>query len=108
MHDHASVECPGLRGREEALELRPPGAARKPACDEQRDPLVRDPERIELVERRRERGRSRIVLCARDWERGRLDHDGHPRVALDQIRERGACERERERVSDRRRDVDHV
>ena len=106
VHHDPSTKRSSLGRGQEAFELVPSGPAGEPARDEQGDAIVRYPEPVELVEDGRERGLPRIRLRAWHGERRRLDDDGHARVARDQPLERQALEWKRQRVANRRRDVD--
>ena len=106
--DDATVKHPCLGRRQEPLELLPAASTCETAGDEERDVLVRDAEALELVENGRERSRTRIDLCAGQWERGRLDDDGDASPRARELVERTAGEWVGEGIANDRRDVDHT
>ena len=101
-----AVEAPGERRREQRLELalaRPPV---EPAGDEDRLARRRDAEPLELVDRCGERIPAGIARRAGKRQLRRLDDERRGAPARDERFERGAREREAERVADGRGDVD--
>ncbi len=90
---------------DEHLELTLARSAVQPARDQNRLPLRRDAESLQLGDRRRKRLPARIVGRARHRQLGRLDDDRRPPAARDQRFERRAGEGKAERISHSRADV---
>ena len=104
--DDLAAEGACLRGREKPLEVALAEAATEPARDEDRLTLVGHTAALELGDRDRDCRLTGVLRSAGQRQRRRLDENRRPSSTCDKLVERSTGEREAQRVSGGRLNVD--